>query len=369
MKFRRRILSALLAAAMVLAALPLAASAAWTTDNFKKVNTYRNGQFNDVASGEWYSAGVRSAYELGLMRGVGDSRFNLDGAVTLAEAVTLAARLHSVYYNGSEDFRQSGVWYSVYVEYARRMGILTQDYANYEAAATRAQFAYLLARAFPPSGLAKINDIADGAIPDVSASHANAREIYLLYRAGVLTGSDASLTFRPNSSIQRSEAAAIVARMALPDQRVKIETAPDYTWQGDDALDFTAQLTDGSSFTLSDHVGKVVLVNFWATWCGPCVRELPDIARLYEEYSSGDEVVIVTVNAGESAGTVERYMSQQRYSFPVICDIRGSISYAYGVNAIPRTVIFNRDGTVAADYTGARTYEVFHSAIESALGG
>lgn len=375
MKYGKLILSALLAVVMIFATLPLTAFAAGTLSNFRNVNTYRNGLFSDVSSRAWYADGVRSAYELGLMQGTGGNKFSPGNTLTLAEAVTLAARLHCIYYNGSDNLKQSGsTWYSAYVDYAKRNGIITRDYTNYNATATRAQFASIFARALPLSALAKINDIADGAIPDVSASYTNAKEIYLLYRAGVLTGSDDALTFRPTTSIQRSEAATIVTRMALASKRVKlaIQTTPTYTWQGNPALDFTAQLTDGRSFSLSDQAGKVVLINFWATWCGPCVRELPDLEKLYREYCSNEQVEIITVNAGETASTVQRFLSQQGLTIPTAYDTNDQISRAYGISAIPRTIIFNKDGTISADLSGALTsgnYQRYKTAIENALRG
>ncbi|MBD5134126.1 MAG: redoxin domain-containing protein [Clostridiales bacterium] len=369
MKSRKRILSILLAAVIIFATLPLTAYAAGTLSNFRKVNTYRNGVFNDVSSSAWYADEVRSAYELGLMKGSGGA-FSPNGTVTLAETITMAARIHSIYYNGSANFQQNTPWYSVYVDYAKQVGIITRDYTNYNVAATRAQFASIFAHALPASALAGINDIADGAFSDVSASHANAQEIYLLYRAGVLTGNGGK--FSPASSIRRSEAATIITRMALPNQRVKLETetAPTYTWEGDPSLDFTVQMADGSSFTLSEQAGKVVMVNFWATWCGPCVRELPDIARLYEEYSSGEQVKIVTINVGESVSTVQRFLDRQSYTIPVAFDTNRIISGRYNITNIPRTVIFNKDGTVSWDHIGALTsgnYERLKSVIEDAL--
>ena len=358
----------LLAAATTLAILPAAVSAAGTLSNFKPVNSYRNGLFRDVASRAWYAEKVRSAYELGLMKGSGNNTFNPEGSVTLAETVTMAARLHSIYYDNAESFQPiAPAWYSAYVDYAKKNGILKQDYANYNAAATRAQFASIFANALPSAALAEINDVPDGSIPDVSASHRNAREIYLLYRAGILTGSDEDLTFRPTGPIQRSEAATIVTNMALQDKRVKMDSKP--VWNGDPSQDFTVQLTNDTSFTLSEQAGKVVLLNFWATWCGPCVREMPDLDRLYEKYSDNDSVVILAVNVGESSSTVQRFITQQGFGFPVACDSDTSISSAYNITAIPRTIIFNKDGTVSEDLTGSRNYETFQSAVENALGG
>jgi len=366
----RRYLSTLLSLCIVLALLPTAAFATGATSNFKKINTYQDGMFTDVASSAWYADGIKSAYELGLMNGTGDSLFAPTGTVTLAQAVTMAARLHCIYYTGSENFQPNGsAWYSVYVDYAKSAGILTQNYTNYEVAATRAQFASLFAHALPASALEAINNVADNEIQGVRASHANAQEIYQLYRAGVLTGSGDSMAFRPSDSIQRAEAAAVVTRMAMPDQRVKFSEDASYTWQGDSALDFTVDLTDGSSFTLSEQAGKVVLVNFWATWCGPCVREMPDIVKLYNEYASGDEVEIIFINCGESAKTVQAFLNRQKYTVPVACDTSNAISNTYNVNAIPRTVIFGKDGVVTNDFTGSQNYNTFKSAIDSALEG
>lgn len=364
MKRLKRILALLCAAALLTAALPMAASA--SASNFQKTNTYRIGQFKDMPN-DWSADGIRSTYELGLMKGTSSSEFSPNGSVTLAEAVAMAARLHRIYHHGSDDLQQGSPWYSVYVDYAKKNGILTQNYANYNAAATRAQFASILAHALPSSALAQINDVKDGAIPDVSASHANAKEIYQLYRAGVLTGSDDKLSFKPATGISRAEAATIITRMALSDHRVTLDLGTGSTWQGEPALDFTATTLTGQSFTLSQQAGKVVLLNFWATWCGPCVGELPDIQKLYDEYSTGDEVVILTINAGESTSTAQSFMNQRGYTFPVVCDTKNALSYAYGVNAIPRTVVFGKDGTVKSDLVGARSYETFKDAVTEAL--
>lgn len=362
MKPLKRVCSLLCAAALLIAALPMAASA--SVANFKKVNTYTAGRFVDMPT-DWSADGIRSAYELDLMQGSGNM-FNPKGNVTLAEAVAMAAILHRIYHHGSNDLTQGTPWYSNYVNYAKKNGIMTQNYTNYGAAATRAQFATLFAHALPASELAQINDIKDGAIPDVSAKHPNAKEIYLLYRAGVVSGSDEKMSFKPLSVISRAEAATLMTRMAQPSKRTKL-AAETYTWSGDPDLDFTAQTTSGQSFTLSQQAGKVVLLNFWATWCGPCVGELPDIQELYDEYSAGDEVVIFTINISDSASTVQSFMKQNGYTFPVACD--SSLSLAYGVNAIPRTVVFGKDGSVQSDLVGSRNYKAFQSAITGALEG
>jgi uncharacterized repeat protein (TIGR02543 family) len=182
--------------------------------NFKQKYQYNNN-FRDVSSTAWYYKNVAAAYNYGLMVGNSSTIFNVNGNLSVAEAITMACRLHSIYYTGSDNFTRTGsTWYQVYVDYAAENGITTHSYSSYTRAVTRAEYAELFANAFPSEALSPINTINDGAIPDVPASSQYAGEIYKLYRAGVLSGSDKYGTFRPNSSILRVEAAAIVTRMA-----------------------------------------------------------------------------------------------------------------------------------------------------------
>ena len=180
--------------------------------NFATVNTYTAGQFADVAASYWGAPNIAKAYELGLMKGSSDSAFDPEGSVTVAQTVTMAARLHSIYTTGSENFVQSGVWYQTYVDYCKANGILEKDFADYNAPAKRADFAAILASALPAEALSAINQVSS--IPDVAEASENGAAIYALYRAGILTGNDAQGTFGPETSINRAAAAAILARMA-----------------------------------------------------------------------------------------------------------------------------------------------------------
>jgi len=170
--------------------------------------------FSDVASSSWYFPYVVRAYELDLVNGISETAYSPDANLRLSEAIKLAACLHSIYHTGSADFTVSGNWYDVYVSYARANGILTKEYSDYNAYATRAQFAEIFANALPFEALDAINSVSDGAIPDVRVSDSFSWAVYLLYRAGILVGSDKAGTFHPNDNIKRSEAAAIVVRMA-----------------------------------------------------------------------------------------------------------------------------------------------------------
>lgn len=182
--------------------------------NFKQTLSYMDGQFQDVSPEAWYADSVREAFELELVKGTSSTSFAPAGTMTIAQTITLASRLHSIYSNGSANFEQTDVWYQVYVDYALANQIIRAPYDNYSMLATRSEFAKILANSLPKEALNEINAIEDGTIPDVPDTLESASSIYLLYRAGILTGSDKYGTFKPDSTISRSEVAAIVTRMA-----------------------------------------------------------------------------------------------------------------------------------------------------------
>ncbi len=186
--------------------------------NFTKPNTYSSGDFQDVKESDWFGGVVAEAYAYGLLKGKAPDRFDPNGNVTLAEAVTIAARLHSIYRTGTESFQNGTPWYQPYADYALKEGILKEALKDYNRAATRVEFAHIIRAAFPDKALAQINAMKADAIPDVPSKPDNA-DIYTLYGAGILTGSDAKGTFLPNSNIRRSEVAAIAVRMVDTTQR------------------------------------------------------------------------------------------------------------------------------------------------------
>ena len=211
------------------------ASADSGLENFKPVHTY-SGQFRDVPETAWYAESVAQAYSFGLIQGRSKTAFEPAGNLTIAECVTLAARLHSTYAGDGMKFRQGKPWYQVYVDYAMENRILLKDQTNFNRKVNRALFAQLLDRALPAEVLPEINDVPDGSIPDVSKDQYpySYDSIYRLYRAGVLMGNDKLGTFRPDSQIKRSEAAAILLRLACPDQRKSVTLSTEITVYGKD---------------------------------------------------------------------------------------------------------------------------------------
>ena len=117
------------------------------------------------------------------------------------------------------------------------------------------------------------------------------------------------------------------------------------------APDFTATLVDGGSFTLSEQQGKVVLLNFWATWCGPCVREMPAFTRLVDAY--GDRLALLAVNSGEDEQTVKDFLNENGYTFPAAADPDWAVGLLYPTDSIPYTIIIAPDGTIASIQLGA----------------
>lgn len=185
--------------------------------NFKTVNSYYSGLFSDVAASDWFDENVERAYELGLMKGISDTSFDPNAYITVAQAVTLAARLHSIYHTGSENFVQSGKnWYDVYMTYATANNIPTNPNVFYRQPTDmilRQHFVAILAKALPEEALLAITDVYFDDLKDNSSS------IYLLAKAGIIRGVPnmfGSLDFQPDQYISRAEVAAIVTRMADP---------------------------------------------------------------------------------------------------------------------------------------------------------
>ncbi|WP_238651804.1 TlpA family protein disulfide reductase [Paenibacillus piscarius] len=111
---------------------------------------------------------------------------------------------------------------------------------------------------------------------------------------------------------------------------------------GAPAPEFEATALTGDRLNLADYRGKVVLLNFWASWCKPCMQEMPLLNEIH--LLSGAEIETLFINVGESKGTVSEYMKERQFSFPVVIDVTGKISALYRVTALPSTFIINKDG-------------------------
>ena len=176
--------------------------------------------FYDVDANDWFYESVKSAWEQELIDGVTARYYMPDNTLTVAQAVKLAAALHQKQSVGFVTLQNGGThWYDNYVNYAVANGLIEAVYQSKSAedmnkAVTRAEFVHILAKLLNAGTINTVNNI-----PDVKAGDAYADEIFAFYRAGILTGSDRLGTFHPESSLKRSEAAAILVRLYDATQR------------------------------------------------------------------------------------------------------------------------------------------------------
>ena len=121
---------------------------------------------------------------------------------------------------------------------------------------------------------------------------------------------------------------------------------------GDMAPDFQLQSLGGQSYSLSDLLGQPVMLNFWASWCGPCVHEMPYIQQIYDEWS-GAGLVLLAINYGESSSEVRTFIESRGYSFPVLLDTSSGTGQEYRIMGIPTTFFIDGHGVIQDKVVGS----------------
>lgn len=124
---------------------------------------------------------------------------------------------------------------------------------------------------------------------------------------------------------------------------------------GKEAPDFTVPVMASDDFVLSAQRGKVIVLDFWATWCPPCQASLPALQRVFEHHKGSADVVVASVNTDNARAQDEKvpgYMRMKKFDFPVLFDRNNAVSLTYNVQSIPTMVVVGRDGKVHSVQVG-----------------
>lgn len=216
----------MLAACLIAIVIASPAAKAGSLEDFKAQKTY-SGSFADVPAGSWYAAGVKTAYEYGVMDGVGNGAFNPGGTVSVAEAVTVASRVHAQYH-GQVIADASGAWYEKYSLYAEENGMLPPDLdprGDLTAPATRAVIAYVFSGALDAADLPAVNtgvEISDFEL--IAPDYQDA--VKKMYEGGIITGVDGG-RFSPDDNATRAQMAVILMRLMEPCERASSDPKLD----------------------------------------------------------------------------------------------------------------------------------------------
>ncbi len=138
--------------------------------------------------------------------------------------------------------------------------------------------------------------------------------------------------------------AAAMAKLEADDQRRQ-------------QADFTLTDLGGNAWTLKSLRGKVVLVNFWATWCPPCRKEMPDLESLYSRFK--DQGLVILAISDEDAGKVKPFVTERRVSYPILLDPGRKVNTLFAIEGIPKTFVYDREGKLVAQAIDMRTQNQF----------
>jgi peroxiredoxin len=147
-----------------------------------------------------------------------------------------------------------------------------------------------------------------------------------------------------NASLDSPQFAAAMAKLEADDQHRN-------------EANFTLTDLNGKPWTLRELRGKVVMVNFWATWCPPCRKEMPDLETLYQRF--GPQGLVILGISDEDSATVSPFVAQQKVTYPILLDPGRKVNDLFQIEGIPKTFIYSREGKIVAESIDMRTQKQF----------
>lgn len=223
--------------------------------DFEKSRSYNNN-FADIPTGSWYADSVASVYEIELMEGVSADTFDAESEMSVAQAITIAARLHSIYNETEIPETEGGRWFQKYVDYCMNNGIMAEgQFDSYSRSVLSFEMVQLFAAALPHDFYPAVNSISS--VHDVPEILSFADDVLLFYNAGVLNGNDEQGNFLPMSPITRKRAAVIISRTALKDKRLSF-TLPE----AKESYSFTELFDTLDKQTVKNTLDSIVLATF-----------------------------------------------------------------------------------------------------------
>ncbi len=162
---------------------------------------------------------------------------------------------------------------------------------------------------------------------------------------------------RPTQEVERKQAQAMPKEGEGDDDSLYRDMIFLKQVQRADAPDVMLKALDGQNHSLTQHAGKLVLVNFWATWCQPCIREMPSMERLYAKYKPrGLEIVAISLDQGNE-DDVREFVAKLKLTFPIVLDPEHKAKALYKVRGLPTTYLLDRQGQVVGYGVGPREWD------------